>query len=337
MSVLIVPGVLLVLLVAVDVARVVLIPSTRGPVNHLIYRTAWRAARATPRRVRNRSTQFAGPASIVLTIGAWLALLWLGFALVYWARIDDVAFSPDVRFGDRGLVEALYLSGVAITTLGVGDVVGDADDVRLLTTLEAACGLGIFTVAVSYLPTIYTLVSDLRAAALAVDDLGTDIAENAAVVAAHGGVSTVETIHRDVVEMREHLLRFPVLYYFHPPADESPLAMAGNAAGLCATLQWAVDHDHVPHARHWGAVLERAILRLLDELARHLDDLEDASGADAKQRVGAAREAVGGIDPALAARGPVPDAATAFLARVDAVLSGVARMHGYDHRAPLSD
>ena len=102
MRLLILPGVALILLVWLDVVRTVLLPSSRGPVSYAVYRTLWRLVRSGgDGPVRRRATQFVGPGSVALTIVLWLGLLWVGFALIYWALIDDVTFSPDIRFGEK--------------------------------------------------------------------------------------------------------------------------------------------------------------------------------------------------------------------------------------------
>ncbi len=336
MTLLVVPGLALIGLAWLDVIRTVLLPSSRGPVSHLLYKAVWRGFRAAPARVRPRATQFAGPASIAGTTIAWLLMLWIGAALIYWPFLDSIAFSPDVRFGDRGPVEALYISGVALTTLGMGDAVPETDALRLLTVALAASGLGLFTATISFLPAIYTLVSELRGSALAATDLAAGRAEGAAEVAIHGGVSVIDDLRRDIASMREHLVRFPVLYYFHPPVEESPLALARTTAGLVVTLRWGIRAGAVPYAARWGELLERALRRLLDELDSHQDARSEPAAHGRSCAVEAARAAVAAIDPSLAAGGPVPGEAREFLAEVDRVLGGMAHKHGYDYVPPLA-
>ncbi len=337
MDLLLVPAVAIIGLVAYDVIRTVLLPSSRGPVSALVYRMAFRLPALAPAKVRRRTRQFAGPAAIAGSIVLWLVLVWFGFGLVYWSQAEDLSASPGTNFGEAGLGDALYLSGATLTTLGFGDLGGGTTPMRLLTVLQAACGLGLFTATISYLPAIYTLVSELRGAALSAADLRTGDPDGAAEVVATADVSIVEAIRRDVVAVREHLVRFPVLYYFHPPVEESPLVLVRNAAGLCAALRWGVDHDRVPHARHLGSVMQHSLKRLLDELESHLPG-EPRPPADAPSVAGrllGLRAALEAIDPELSARGAPAAEADAFFARVAAVLEGVARMHDYDTRPVL--
>ena len=337
MDLLLVPAVAILGLAAFDIVRTVLLPSSRGPLSALVYRMAFRLPALAPAKVRRRTRQFAGPAAIAGSIVMWLVLVWLGFGLVYWSQAEDLSASPGTSFGEIGPGDALYLSGTTLTTLGFGDLGGGTTTIRLVTVLQAASGLGLFTATISYLPAIYTLVSQLRGAALSAADLRTGDPDGAAEVAAAGDVSIVEAVRRDVVAVREHLVRFPVLYYFHPPVEESPLVLVRNAAGLCATLRWGVDHDRVPHARHLGAVMQESLRRLLDELESHLPDppTPPADAPSVPGRLLGLRAALEAIDPELSARAAVPAEADAFFARVDAVLDGVARMHDYETRPVL--
>lgn len=61
----------------------------------------------------------------------WLVAVWLRFALIYLPSIEAFAYAPSVRFGERDLVDALYVSGVSLTTVGFGDVVAASDALRL--------------------------------------------------------------------------------------------------------------------------------------------------------------------------------------------------------------
>lgn len=164
-------GVALLVLVALDAFQTVLLPSARGWLNEAWVRLLWSGARILPTGIGRRARSSVGPLSIVATVASWVALLWVGYALIYLPDVDSLGFSSDVRFEGSDWVAALYLSGTVLTTLGLGDVAAQTDGLRLLVVLESAGGLGIFTAALGYLPAIYTVVSELRTSAEAVSDL----------------------------------------------------------------------------------------------------------------------------------------------------------------------
>ena len=323
-------GTLLVVAVGVDVFRTVLLPSSRGTVDRALSELLWRLARATPARVRPHARRASGPLSLVLTSATWYAGLLVGFALLYLPGVDALSYSPDTSFGRVGLLEALYLSGTSLTTVGFGDVVGATGAVRLLTVVEAASGLGVLTATLGYLPTIYTLVSELRSSNQAVADLEAEDPEVAAALLSADGVGTLDTVRRDVLAARQHLQRFPVLHTFHPDYDESVVALVRGAAGLWTAGHFAEDGDR-PLDVHLRA-LGTALLRLVDELARHT--ARHGTGSDACAAFEVARTASRHPDTARVAQ--VPQDAVALLHRLHEVLDAYARSHDYPVAASSS-
>ena len=100
---------------------------------------------AHPRRdfsTRDRVLAFYAPLALATLPGAWLALVILGFSLVFWA----VGVGP--------YVEALAVSGSSLTTLGFERPDGLGREV--LSVVEAALGLGLVGLMISYLPSIYS-------------------------------------------------------------------------------------------------------------------------------------------------------------------------------------
>ena len=45
-------------------------------------------------------------------------------ALGFLPNLDDLSYDNVVPYGDRGLADAVYMSGMSLTTVGHGDVVG---------------------------------------------------------------------------------------------------------------------------------------------------------------------------------------------------------------------
>lgn len=338
-AVLLVLGAVLIAAVAVDVPMTALAPSSRGPLSHAVSRTLWTLARSSPARARRRLMPVVGPASVIATLLLWLALLWMGFALVFLALIDDLELPGDMAGEAAGLADAMYFSGTALTTLGVGDVVPDTQVVRALAVFEAASGLGVFTAAIAYLPAIYTLVSELRGSNQAVFDFGADDPGRAAdVVLNRAGV--LDDVQRDVVDARQHLLRFPVLYYFHPSPDESPLALLRGAVGLAIVVRWSVDQERISYAPSTGRALGRALDRLLDEMRVHVRVPEQpsraAAEACARAQIETGRRAVREREPELAATAPPAPEAIAFLCEANAMIAALADMHEYPPGLPFA-
>lgn len=81
------------------------------------------------------------PISLVLLPGVWVVLLILGFTAIFWGT------------GINPLSEAFTTSGSSLLTLGF--VRPEGIGRVMLTFLEAGLGLGIVSLLISYLPTIY--------------------------------------------------------------------------------------------------------------------------------------------------------------------------------------
>jgi hypothetical protein len=105
-------GVLLLLLVAVDVYVTILDDRPRvGPLGDTINRATWRAGLIISRRVsrqrRHRVLNFIGPALVPALVVVYLALLTLGFGLIYYPRIHTL-FRVSENFGTPAFWDAVY-------------------------------------------------------------------------------------------------------------------------------------------------------------------------------------------------------------------------------------
>lgn len=320
-------GCLLIALVAFDVFRTVLLPSARGIADRSWVRLLWRIATLLP---GNWARQAAGPLSVALAIATWVSLLWLGFALVYLPAAENLGYSSDVAFQGSDLVAALYLSGTVLTTLGLGDVAAQTDGLRMVVVLQSGAGLALFTASLGYLPALYTVVSELRISAEAVSDLEVRDPRRAVQMLDENPVLTLEGVRRDVIAARQHLLRFPVLHWFHPPSGQSVLVLVEGATllWLAARLGFSAE-KHAAVQRHAQA-LEVGLRRLVQDAQRQVGgEPDEAARTRARALVEEVRDAVRELDPERVASGEPPQDAIEDLARAHAVMRHYARAHGY--------
>lgn len=131
----------------------------------------WRAVKA-PSRSR-RSLSYAGPVAMLANMLIRVGGLWLGFALIYGSGMSA---------GD-----SIYASGEALTTVGFGHQPFDPEWLRYVGVVEAAGGFGVFSAAITYVLSVYPLVTQLRRSALYVADLGIDEPRGAAALAQTAG------------------------------------------------------------------------------------------------------------------------------------------------------
>jgi hypothetical protein len=143
-------GVLLVLRTILSAVRTFVVP--RGD-NDALTRVSFRAIRkvfdflAAPSRpyaFRDRIMAYYGPLALILLPAWWLILLASGFAAIFWAL--------GLPVGD-----ALAVSGSSLLTLGFDRPAVPGGE--LVAFAEAAIGLALVALLVSYLPTIYSAFS----------------------------------------------------------------------------------------------------------------------------------------------------------------------------------
>jgi hypothetical protein len=91
---------------------------------------------------RDRIMAIYAPVSLVSLAAVWLGAVILGFAAMFWAS------------GSRTFRDALAVSGSSVTTLGFDHPPNFFDSG--LAVVEAAIGLGLVALLISYLPSIYS-------------------------------------------------------------------------------------------------------------------------------------------------------------------------------------
>ncbi len=85
------------------------------------------------------------PLSLLVLPGAWLGSLLLAYAAIFWA------------LGAGGLERAVSISGSSLLTLGFDEP--DVFGLTLVAFSEAALGVGMLAIVITYLPTIYAAFS----------------------------------------------------------------------------------------------------------------------------------------------------------------------------------
>ncbi len=335
-------GVALIALVVWDIMVTLLHPTARGPLSHGANRATWRTARKVSLGLlKGRGLSYAGPFAVVVNVLGWVLGLWLGFALVYLPFVESLSYEPSTPFAGRGLLEALYLSGTAITTVGFGDVVAANGALRLVTVLEAASGFGVLSAAIAFVLSVYPLVTRLRSTGLELADSGALEPEGAAEVVRRAGASELAATVRSLTEDHEYLRRFPVLYYFESGNREESLSAVLRGSSLLLVALHCADTEKVETAPLYAAQLERIVARLLEDLQRDFlggqrgrTAQPEPPGEDERNRLSMLCAT---LDPGGKRGGQdqVPDELVSLLDRVDTVLVALAHEHGHDAHAVL--
>ncbi len=278
-------GVGVLLLVIYDIYATILHARARsGPIAETQSRIVWRVCRFVAfklsRTHRHRLLNAVGPLLLPLLIITLIILLIAGFALIYLPRMPTHFVVNPASASTSSIVEAIYFSGVTLTTVGYGDIAPRALDVRFIALIEAASGFALISLAVTYLITVYRALERKRAVALSFYHQAEEGANVAGFIAHHfvagkfyGLDTTLRAASRDLQEILESHIEHPVIHYFHPVQVYKSLPrVLFLTLETCAVIRSCLDaeeyasvHDH-PEVR----TLEATVRHVLDELVRSL-------------------------------------------------------------------
>ncbi|MFW7413525.1 potassium channel family protein [Demequina sp. SO4-18] len=270
-------GVLLVAATGVDLALTLLHPTRSGYLSRVAMSVTWRFARTAATRLRrNAIVGYAGPAIMLVQISSWVLGLWLGFALIYAGQLDHLGYMPPHDGSDVSFVDAVYFSGVSLSTVGFGELVAENDALRLISAVQAASGLAVFGAAISYLLTVYPLVSETRTIARLLTSAQDH--KGAAELVVHGGQSRLQALQRDLIQLDESTQRFPILYYFHANDTSASLGSAMRGASLVTMqLQFGLAAQAAPYGHWYGQVLGRTLTRVTEHFSERFHPGADAA------------------------------------------------------------
>lgn len=252
-----------------DVLRTTLGIHGGGRLTRWIASHAWAAAqRGASDGTKSWLRYSAGPTILLVTLLAWLLLLWIGWTLIFGAQAGAVLHGPTGR--PAGFVDRLYFTGYTLFTLGIGDMVPRAGLWQVATTVATVNGFFVATLSVAYvIPTLAAAVEKHRLAAW-IATLGRTPSEILArawdgkTFAGLDGHLTALVPAIELHAQRHHA--YPVVHYFHG-ADRrvsvaTSIAALDEAVGL---LLYAVPSTARPSTTTLRAI-RTAVTDLLDTL-----------------------------------------------------------------------
>lgn len=255
-------GAAMVVLILRDVFHTLWHPTRHGGLSRLVMTAIWRlSAGVGPRRGPSGLT---GPLGMMSVVALWVLTVVTGWALIYWPHLPEgFVYADAVRPADRvSLLDALYISLVTLSTLGLGDIAPTEGWLRIVAPMEGLVGFALLTATVSWILGIFPALARRRALALRLSHLlraypspertGSP-AEAALLLDLAAGLSVVSV----------DFLQYPESYYFHDGDDRTSLAgHIGYAVRTADQAAGARHHD----VRAAGAVLRTALEDLADIL-----------------------------------------------------------------------
>jgi hypothetical protein len=278
-------GFVLLTLIIFDIYATVLHSSARyGPVGESLNRSVWRVTRAAAfklsRANRHRLLNMVGPVLLPLLIAVYIILLVLAFALIYFPHVPG-GFTYSVEHTDPGWVDAVYFSGVTLTTVGYGDMVPRIVPLRFLALFEAASGLIVISLAITYILTVYSALERKRAVAVSLYHQAGEGADVAGFIAHHfvegrfyGLRDALRTVTRDLQGLHESHIDHPVIHYFHPvEVYKGTPRVLFLLLETCSVIRAALNREENLDLRNYPEVrtLDAGVRHVLSQLIASLD------------------------------------------------------------------
>lgn len=269
-------GMVLIALVLRDIFHTLFHPSGIGTLSSWGVGYLWRAVRSVSRH-RGRFLPLAGPLAMVSIIAIWALVLTIGWACIYWPHLSEgFLLSPGLEPDENDkFLDAIYVSLVTLSTLGYGEMTPNIPWLRIIGPLEALVGFALITASISWILSVYPVLSRRRQLAREIVLLRGEgshplpgIAHDAPVALEGILLSMAE----QVIAVCGDLEQFPITYYFHPSNRDSALPLA--LPQIVAIARWGEEYGSGP-VRLQSRLMLGAIHDLATYLAERFLNLED--------------------------------------------------------------
>jgi hypothetical protein len=271
-------AVVLILFTGRDVVHELFHPEAHGSISRGVARVVWRLLRAAAKK-RKRILLHAGPVILISVAVTWTALLAVGWALLYYPRMDSAYRSPEGPHepGARSFFNALYISLAMMTDIGSPEFVPQPGPMRFVAMLEAFTGPILITAWITWVLSIYPVLAERRSFSREVALLRR--VEPSAVATVSRLTSTV--LAEQLRSLADKLLRIHadlgqsrVTYYFQNPSRDVALAWQ---------LPWVLELGRAaerlgvePAVRHHGRLLVLTTEAIVAEIGEQFLSLPGA-------------------------------------------------------------
>lgn len=267
-------GAVLVAVVLREIFHTLWHPRGLGSLTRLLFRATWRVAK---RVAPLRSSEFAGPFAMPFATLSWAVTAVLGFALVYRPFVPDgIEADPALRGDQPALLTAVYLSLVALATLGLGDVVPREPVLQVVLPVQALVGFVLLSAVISWVLQLYPALTRRRVLARRLASArDRDTAALLETAEASIAFAVLEGFREALTTAELDLLQHGESYYFRDRDEDRSLAAS------VAEVRRLVDggrRSTAPEVRHAADLLDDELARLGELLA--LEFVHTEEGAD---------------------------------------------------------
>lgn len=234
--------------VTVSAIRTVILPrAAADPLTRMVFGTLYRVFRLFSRirdsyEHRDRIMAVFGPVSLVGLVAFWVSTTMIGYTFLFRAA------------GVESWRTALKTSGSSLLTLGFTPVAGSGQ--TLLAFSEAAIGLGVIALLITYLPTIYQSFNRRELQVGLLEVRAGSPPSGVAMLERFTFIGWLEHLPEEwaaweewFVDIEETHTSLPVLVFFRSPhPDRSWITAAGAALDGAALARSCIDMPPMPQA-----------------------------------------------------------------------------------------
>lgn len=242
-------GVLLVAAVVDILWTTLWVDGGAGPLSSRLSKQVWNLLRTVSSQ-HSRGLSLAGPLILVLTLGMWIGLLWIGWTFIFAggeSALMDTRDGGPVTWAGR-----LYYVAYTMFTDGNGDFTPNGGVWQIASSFTTASGMLFATLGVSYLLSVLGAVADKRSFANSVTGLGMRSEEF--LRSGWNGDNfenfddILDTLSSDLNQLAEQHKSYPILHYYHSEGEEeaSPMAVAILSEAL-TILHFGIPDEKSPN------------------------------------------------------------------------------------------
>lgn len=252
-----------------DVLSTTLVTTTAaGPVTARVAMGLWRLARRAARGPRSALMGLTGPMILLATVGLWLMLLWGGWTLIFAAGSEAVVSSTSGQAA--GGWARIYFAAFTTFSLGIGDYVPNGAPWQILTSIAVISGLGLTTMAITYLVPVVTAVTAQRTQANLMAALGRTPQDIVIAGWRHRSFrffdEQLPRLAEGITLTAERHLSYPVLHFYQTTEqDEDFRVQLFHLDEAVTILQHAIPDRWRPHPAALASVRHAAA-----EVLRHV-------------------------------------------------------------------
>jgi len=248
-----------------------------GPLTMRLSSIGWKLALLIGRRLPRPFLGAAGVALVLADVLGWIALLWIGWSLVFMGAPEAVVRATSGEIATAA--ERVYFAGYTLFTLGLGDFRPEGTLWRWLASLASLNGLFLITFSVTYLIPIVQANVQRRQFATLISVLG---ATPQLLISRMWNGSDLEDLEKHLVSLTSDLalveqqhIAYPMLHFFaaNRPGPAFSLGLANLDEALTIARfgmsRLAISKGVLEPARD---VIERLLTTLSGAFIRPSDD-----------------------------------------------------------------